>query len=171
MFCVWSGAINSTRFRLKGLWVLVFGFPFHVLELPWIRFTRIECVLDQHIYDEASAKIGQKIGLPVIQSYFLEVACLLNPLLKYIHSTLLNINLLNVIYVSSISKPQGTDVLNLNLTPHCHVLLPYISDSDMKINHQRIQTRCSHASHRRHCEYHHYCKVGFYVIPQCHMLH
>ena len=37
-------------------------------------------------------------------------------------------------------------MLNLNLTPHCHISLPYIMGIDITINHQRIQTTRSHTT-------------------------
>ena len=48
-------------------------------------------------------------------------------------------------------KPYGMDVLSLSLTPCYHISLLYIMGFDIKINHQRIQTTCSHA-HTHHVD-------------------
>ena len=42
--------------------------------------------------------------------------------------------------------------------------LPYITNFDIKINHQRIQTTRSHTSHCRHCNYFHYYNVDFMLL-------
>ena len=58
------------------------------------------------------------------------------------------------------------DAISLNLTPYCHIslLYIYIISFDIKINHIRIWTTCSHASHWHHCNHCHYCKVYFVVF-------
>ena len=50
-------------------------------------------------------------------------------------------------------KSNIVDVLSLNIPPRCHVSLSYITNFDVKIVHQRIQTTCSHASRCHHCHY------------------
>ena len=69
-----------------------------------------------------------------------------------LHSKLHNINLFNVTPLIS-PKPSGTYVLSFNLTPCCHVTLPYIMGFDIKINHPRIQTTCLHTSRCHQCKY------------------
>ena len=62
---------------------------------------------------------------------------------------------------SYIPKPQGMDVLGLNLILNCHVFLPYIMNFVIEVNHQIIQTKCSHAPRYHHCYQCHYCNVDF----------
>jgi hypothetical protein len=54
-------------------------------------------------------------------------------------------------------ESQGTDVLNLHLTPCCHIFLPYSMSCDI----ERIQTTCLHASR---CHYCHYCNFDFVLF-------
>jgi hypothetical protein len=53
---------------------------------------------------------------------------------------------------------------SLDNTPCCHGSLPCIIDVDIKINHQRIQTTNSHASHCHHYNCCHYCNVDFVLF-------
>ena len=59
--------------------------------------------------------------------------------------TIYTLNLVISFSFSYILKPSGTVVLNLNLSPYCHVSLPCITRSDIKINYQSIQTARLHA--------------------------
>ena len=48
------------------------------------------------------------------------------------------------------------DVLNLNLTPCCHISFSYIMGFDIKLIHQRTQTTRLHTSCCHHCHYYDY---------------
>jgi hypothetical protein len=54
------------------------------------------------------------------------------------------LNLFNVM-PCYILKPYGTDVLNVNHPPCCHVSFPYIIAFAIKIMHQRVQSTYTHA--------------------------
>ena len=75
--------------------------------------------------------------------------------------TLYTLNFVISTSFSYILKPKRTVVLNLNLSPYCHVSLPYITRFDIKINHQGIQTPRLHASRCHHCNY---CNVDFVLF-------
>ena len=80
------------------------------------------------------------------------------------YTTLINIHLLNVTPFTCIPKPYGKDVLTLDPACCCHASLPCIIDVDIKINHQRIQTTCLHASHCHLYNYCRYCNVDFVLF-------
>ena len=56
-----------------------------------------------------------------------------------LHPTLCNINLHSVTHFEISRKPQGTEVRSSNLTPYCHISLPYITDSIINANCPRSQ--------------------------------
>ena len=60
-----------------------------------------------------------------------------------------------------IPKPQGTNVLNQNILPYCHILYSYITYFDFKLIRQRSQTTRLHVSCYHHC---HYCNVDFVLF-------
>ena len=70
-------------------------------------------------------------------------------------------NLHNVTPSLLSQNPKGTDVLNLNIPPYCHISLPCITCFDINIIPQRIQTTRSHAPCCHHCHDYHYCRVDF----------
>ena len=55
------------------------------------------------------------------------------------------------------------DVLSLNLPPQCHISFSYITDSDIAIIHQNIQTICLHAPH---CHYYNVDFVSFHIVTK-----
>ena len=74
-----------------------------------------------------------------------------DPHTNQIHSKLRNINLHNVTH-SLISQLYGTDVRSSNLTPYCHISLPYITNFVINANHQRSQPTPSHCAMCQHVE-------------------
>jgi hypothetical protein len=71
--------------------------------------------------------------------------------IRYIHPKLRNVNFHNVT-LSNIPKPRGTDVGSSNLTPYCHIFLPYITKFVINANHQRSQPTPSHCTICQHVE-------------------
>ena len=67
-----------------------------------------------------------------------------------IHPKLRNINLHNITH--SIISPNPRDARSSNITPYCHISLPYITNFVIKANHQRSQP--SHCAMCQHVECH-----------------
>ena len=56
--------------------------------------------------------------------------------------------------LSNISIPWGRDVRSSNLTPYCHISLPYITNFVINANHQRSQPTPSHCAMCQYVECH-----------------
>ena len=72
--------------------------------------------------------------------------------------------LTSIMSLPYIPHPWGTNVLNVNIPPCCHIFLQYIMGFDIKLIHQSIKTKHSHASC---CHYCHCCKVDYFLMDPC----
>ena len=82
-----------------------------------------------------------------------------------VHPKLHKINLHNVTHFS-IPKPQGTDVRSSQLTPYCHISLPYIMKFVIDAKHPRSQSTLLHCAMCQHVE----CRLLILLFFLCHLL-
>ena len=99
-----------------------------------------------------------RLNNPLIILYYMEG----HFVSMYTLNSIISISLMALLFLYP--ETLRNNVLSLNLTPDCHVSLPYITTFNITRNHQRIQTTRSKASCCHHCNYYHYCNVDIVLF-------